>query len=372
MVTSVEDPRFFGVNWSALWRTIRVSWQQVHRWPVLRVLTPPSVVMLLKVDGTIGFWRVDVDGGMQGQAPESTARFFALEVADDQVLRRTFDVPASLNDVDLRRAVALEAQSNSPFPLSDLRWGFAKIGVNSSGLQHVQVVLASHRQLLDLITRSAARLPTLQDTPEIWVAAGPSHFLNVVGYGESARAKYGAGARRWAYAMVAAALLLMTGIALTPTLQLRERAIDAVNTYTLTQQRLEPLMHERASLLQAAEQINILASIVKERPSPLQIMDLLTQVLPDDTSLRAMEIKGSKVSIEGQTANAAELMQLIERQPRFRAVVAPTAATRPFGATKDNFKIEFMYEPLSSAVAPGVQDASNIQKAPAESIKSGL
>ncbi|MBP6652380.1 MAG: PilN domain-containing protein, partial [Xylophilus sp.] len=71
--------------------------------------------------------------------------------------------------------------------------------------------------------------------------------------------------------------------------------------------------------------------------------------LTDDTSLRSLQIQGLKVNIEGQTGNAAELMQLLGRQPGFRDVVAPTAATRPFGAAKDNFKIEFMLEPKKMA-----------------------
>ena len=111
-------------------------------------------------------------------------------------------------------------------------------------------------------------------------------------------------------------------------------------------------MREREALVRSADQIQTLSNIVQERADPVEVLDMLTRVLTDDTSLSSLQIQGLKVNIEGQTGNAAELMQLLGRQSGFRGVVAPTAATRPFGAAKDNFKIEFVLEPTKMSDTP--------------------
>ncbi|HMA07212.1 MAG TPA: PilN domain-containing protein, partial [Ramlibacter sp.] len=84
---------------------------------------------------------------------------------------------------------------------------------------------------------------------------------------------------------------------------------------------------------------------------PLLVTDLLTRVLPDDTSLLGLNIQGSKISITGSTSDAAALMQQLSARPELREVKAPTAATRPLGTSKDSFNIEFT---LASAPPPRV------------------
>ena len=73
--------------------------------------------------------------------------------------------------------------------------------------------------------------------------------------------------------------------------------------------------------------------------------DLLTQALPDDTSLLNLQLQGLKVTMAGQTTNAAALMQHLSAQPGVRDVRAPSAATKPLGVTKESFSIEFMLDP---------------------------
>jgi general secretion pathway protein L len=58
----------------------------------------------------------------------------------------------------------------------------------------------------------------------------------------------------------------------------------------------------------------------------LEIMDELTRILPDDTWITRLDIKGSELQIQGQSASAAALIPLIEsssmlQDPRFRSPV---------------------------------------------------
>lgn len=298
----------------------------------------------MQVDGRTSVWSVDANGEMREQAAEERARFLAIELPEEMLLRRNIAVPA-LSDDEIKRAIAIDVRSNSPFPHDDLRWGHKMVGSSPMRGGRVEAVLASHRQITALLAASAERIQPYGAAPEVWarLSAGQYVFLN--GYGEANRARFGSRGRRIAYVLVAVAAMLLGAMAITPTLQLRSRAIEAVNAYTAAFHRAAPLMRQREALVRSADQIQTLSTILQERADPVEVLDMLTRVLTDDTSLRSLQIQGLKVNIEGQTGNAAELMQLLGRQPGFRDVVAPTAATRPFGAAKDNFKIEFLLEP---------------------------
>jgi general secretion pathway protein L len=58
----------------------------------------------------------------------------------------------------------------------------------------------------------------------------------------------------------------------------------------------------------------------------LELLDELTRILPDDTWITRLDIKGSELEIQGQSASAAALIPLIEsssilQNPRFRSPV---------------------------------------------------
>ena len=354
-----EQALFLGVNWYDAWRELRKPWQQAHRWPLVMALTPAAPVRLLQADGRESVWSVDAQGATRKQADNGRTRFAALELPEDMLLRRRITLPA-LNDEATRQAIELEVRSSSPFAAEDLRWGYRLAGATATGGRPVEAVLASHRQISARLMANAERLRMQSGQPEIWARADAHGHIVLSGYGEHQRAQWSGRVRCLAYALLAVIAALAGAIAITPSLQLRLRANEAANAYAAVLARTAPLTQEREALVRAAEQIQVLNTLVQGRADTVEVLDLLTRVLADDTSVRTLQIQGLKVNIEGQTGNAAELMQLLGRQPGFKDVVAPTAATRPFGATKDNFKIEFMLEPRQIAdAAPSAAEAAS-------------
>ena len=172
----------------------------------------------------------------------------------------------------------------------------------------------------------------------------------LAGFGEMQRNRAVARERRASYALLGLAAVLLIALAITPTLQLRHRAIEAVNSFNALSERTAPLIRQREVLVQADAQLAVLRDILRERVDPLRAMDLLTQALPDDTSIYTLQMQGNKISMTGQTGNAAALMQLLSAHPALRDVRAPSAAMRPPGATKDAFNIELMID--AKAFAP--------------------
>ena len=95
----------------------------------------------------------------------------------------------------------------------------------------------------------------------------------------------------------------------------------------------------------ASNKLNALSEILGERVEPLRVIDTLTQVLPDDAAVQALQLVGTKVSLSGQATDAAELMQKLGQQPGIRDVRAPAAATRLNNSNKESFSIEFVVDP---------------------------
>ena len=88
-------------------------------------------------------------------------------------------------------------------------------------------------------------------------------------------------------------------------------------------------------------------------PQPLRVLNLLTQSLPDDTSVLSLQVDGAKVTVNGLTGDAAALMQLLSTRAEFKDVKAPSPATRPLGSNKDLFTIELtMADPGPRSDAP--------------------
>ncbi|WP_311222565.1 MULTISPECIES: PilN domain-containing protein [unclassified Acidovorax] len=331
-----SDARFLGIDLHTLWRDIRHAWAGVNDWPVLSWLTPEPQVVLLHADGGQSFWC----GGVVYAQPVGRlkASFTALELPDDYVLRRTLTLPRIASS-DLESAIALQARSISPFPVDDLVWGYIARGGAHEGTL-VELMLASRRQVSAYAASQAARLGAIADY-EVWVRGADGLPAVLRGYGEGARKAYARRFRKAGYALLALSAVLLLAMAITPTLQLRMRALQASASYQALSQRVAPQVQQREAMLKSIEKLSALSELVSDRLEPLRVLDMLTKVLPDDTAVQSFKLQGRKVTLAGITGNASALMQLLGEQPGLRDVKAPSPATRLGTSAKESFVIEF-------------------------------
>ncbi len=326
------------------------GWQRLHRHAPLVWLTPSVPVILVQADGSDAVWR---DGApASGTAAAASASCVAVEVPDDLLLRRQLTLPA-LSDADLAGAIELDVQSVSPFGPSDVVFGH-DARANADGSVQVEVAIASRRQVEQFLATQSDRLARVQpkvQTPEVWARSARNTAIVFRGFGEEARQQAGRKKLWGAYAMVFCAIVLLGGVLLTPTAQLRLRAVEAVNAYDKAVAVARPVVAQREELLKTTEQLNALAEILQGRIEPLKVIERLTHALPDDAALQTFKLQGNKVTIVGQTGNSSALMQVLSEQPGIRDVKAPTAATRMPGTAKETFVIEFALDPQQYGVA---------------------
>ncbi len=361
MSIATQELRLFGLDLPAAWLQIRQAWRTVLQQPVFLWLGPRPTVLLREAQGAAGLWEPQGGQAMhrKGNAPEGArARFHAIALPEEIVLRKQLTLPP-LGVQQLRHAVELQALASSPFPSADLAWGHGPLlAPGRGGHVLVELALVSRQQIAQYLSNQAdanSRQPL-----EVWVRGvqDPASAFVLPGFGEDRRLR--AQRRGWGMLGLAAALAvaLLGALAVTPTLQLRSRAIQASAQFTQLAERARPLVAKREALIAANAQLQTLSGITSNRLNPLSTLHTLTNVLGDETMLQRLQIEGRNVLIVGQTPDTAAMMQKLSAQPGFKGVRAPSAATRPPGAPKETFQVEFTIDdaaagaPASPASAP--------------------
>lgn len=308
--------------------------------------SPGDPVLLFHVDGTQSIWRGGSrrPDGIQAKPP----KFVAIQLPEDLVLGRSLVLPR-MSEANSAEALLLEVRSNSPFPPEDLAWG-SLVRELAGGQKHVDLALASRRHVSEFMQARWPDLAAAVRQPEVWAWSGQDAPVVLQGYGEIHRLQDAAVERRWNWVLAGVALALATLVAVTPTIQLRLRALEAVAAFDAVQRRVSPLVRKRDELAGLNDKIRSLDLIAAERVDPAGVMEYLTQVLPDDTYLYGLDLQKTKITASGHTVDASALLQKLSSDPRLKNVKAPLAVTRLPGATKEAFVIEFTMEPKRKSV----------------------
>ena len=343
--------KFLGVDVGSHMGSIKAdllaAWRGMLGWPVISWLWPESDVRLWLTGGSVGVSRGMSSGLISNEARARAARFEALVLPETLLLRKLVTLP-QLQATELAAALALEVQSISPFAIDDTVWSHQSVSSDSNATK-VHVVIASRR----LIAQHAeSNFPRLEmKAAEVWVQqVEKTGFVALQGYGDTRRQSQN---RMWRWVsalLVLLVLALAAGIALTPTVRLYLVSVQASRALEIVTKKANPAVEQREALLRLSQQISSLDKLIDKPVPPLQTLSLITQALPDDTSLLSLQVQGLKVTMTGQTANAALLMKQLGSTAGLQDVKAPTPATKPLGATREQFTIDFVLDPTQLKV----------------------
>ncbi|QEA13235.1 PilN domain-containing protein [Comamonas flocculans] len=335
------------LDWRALWLAVCRPWRRASGWPWVRLLTPAHAVTLIDAGGGRQTWSARLDGEVMpaGRGAGGQAQWTAVALPQTLVLQRALTLPAALDAAQVQRALELEAGASSPFSLQDLCWGYV-LEPAAAG-QRARIVLTSRQQIAAYLRDQAPIQHQVVKAPEVWAPLEDqtSGYVVLPGYGEVRRQEAQRKGRGLYLGALVLLLVLLVCIAITPTLQLRAQAIEAVRAYDELHARASQAVAAREALVGAMDRLAQVENLERASAPAARIVNVLTTLLGDDTYLAALRIQGTKVSLDGQTSNAAQLMQALGHEPGIEEVTAPVPATRPFGSGKDMFKIEFRFDP---------------------------
>jgi general secretion pathway protein L len=153
-------------------------------------------------------------------------------------------------------------------------------------------------------------------------------------------------ARLWLHLGLVAASILFLLLAMGRLIENRAAAVEALRAESETVQReARAVSGLRNNLEDAATAANFLAIEKSRQPSMVLLLDDLTRRLPDDTWLERLSFGRGEVSLSGQSAQAAKLVEILQessllRSPALSGPIQPDARSG-----KDRFNITAGYGP---------------------------
>lgn len=339
---------FLGLDLASLGRDLLAAWRGMLDWPLVSWLWPKSDVRVWLSGGGSALSRgLNTVLSHDDKSRVKAARFEAILLPENLLLRRTITLP-QLQAAQVQAALSLEIQSLSPFTPGDAVWAHHVSQQNNSGIQ-AQVIISSKKLIAQHIAVAHPQLTS--SNSEVWVSLGDvlnaeAGFVALPGFGGAGRDQQNTSWRWVSGLLLLTVLSLLAGILLTPTIRIYLMSVQASHALEVVAKKANPAVEQRELLLRLTEQVASLDKLVEKPIPPLRTLLDITQALPDDTFLMTLQIQGLKVTMNGQTSNAAALMKQLGSTPGLRDVRAPTAATKPLGATREQFTIEFVLDAM--------------------------
>ena len=346
-LTRTDPGSFFGMEvgqWPRQWHAA-VAWLLAR--PALRWLQPAVRVQLHQADGRTSDW--DVAQGMATRAAASAdlaPAVIAVELPSARVLERRLLLPAPA-PADVAQAVQLEVSGASPFGAEHTVYGF-DVASAADGLTRVEVAITSRAEV-EQVLRQAHIGPDA--APEVWVlpnaATGSGEVLRplvLMGPGQAQRQRLVQQGLATRLGLLLLALALLAALAATPTLMLRQRALQAQQSFEALQRQAAPQLAQREALMQRVQRLQGVDKVLAQQLALPPVLDMLTRAVPDGAWLTSLRVEGTKLVLNGNADDAAALVQRLAAQPGVHDVRLASPATRSAGAAKESFIIELQLD----------------------------
>lgn len=257
--------------------------------------------------------------------PGSSLREIVLYLPDDKVLSKTLKLPLAAEE-NLREVLSFEMDRQTPFRSDQVYYDFTVLLRNPrENTLTLELVLVPHKVVDELL----AGLAGLELYPDRVTRKGNGQgkadtTINLLPTEQRPRKRVML--RRVNLALGALALALLLGAVSLPLVS-KHRQIQSLQLLLdMAATRAEDARDLREAVDRLTADARFLVNRKQSSLSVLQIMEEVTRILPDDTWLNRLEIRGSEVQIQGQSSAAAALIPLIEssallHNARFRSPV---------------------------------------------------
>ena len=307
------DVRNLGKEWRAAWRNFLWAYDS----PVKSRLD--EVVSVHSESGTLQYQGLDVINANASLPSQCDA----VMLPEDLVLAKTLEMPASV-ELDLDSVMVYEVLANSPFPENDTGYGWRLVEKQSDHIV-VQLAVVSLSATLAYLERQY-NIHNIHSR-EVWVSVGDLP-ITLKGFGEARRDELYLGRLKKSAAMLAycCVMVVFLGSALTMAkfLELEQYRVFASEV----QERSKSASTMRESVLRANDAVNAIKTLQAENPNPHLELARLTRLLSDDAYLESLSMTGRDLRIRGRAANAAEIMEMLNKEPAYGSVTAPQAIVK--------------------------------------------
>ncbi|WP_456373485.1 PilN domain-containing protein [Thiolapillus sp.] len=227
------------------------------------------------------------------------------------VLSRTVVLPAAAAE-NLRQVLGFELDRLTPFAADQVYFDYQLLPRESAGdMLSVAVALVPRKRVDGWLEKlRGAGIPV-----DAMTAAALGEEANLLPAEMRARPEL----KRLALNAlpVVLVLVLLAGALVLPLWQKRELASSLQQKENALRAKAAEVMKIRETLDKELQAVQKISGQWQSAPPVLDILQVLTNLLPDDTSLQRLEIKGDELVINGTSGQASSLIGLLQKAPGF-------------------------------------------------------
>ena len=280
--------------------------------------------------------RPGIAGVLREHAPGGTD--IVLQLGAEQVLHKVLDLPLAAED-GLRDLLYFELDRQTPYRPDQVRYDFRVAGRDvATGRMEVELLVAPVEAVERLVAQAAdwGLKPSTVTVAGVDDPADPAFDLS----GEAPAAPSRGGRLGLAVLAVLAAGLFTAAVWM-PLEAQRLAALEAEATLAGARKAAVAAADLRDKLDRKA----MAGSFLVRRKSAATMMTAvladLTRLLPDDTWLFELHVRGAEVRARGYAPAASSVLELIERAPAFRSARFTSPVTRVPGIDAERFDLTF-------------------------------
>lgn len=259
-----------------------------------------------------------------------------IELAAEHVFKRIINLPASTEE-RLTDVLQFEMDRFTPFAGKQVYFAHRVIGRDAENKQITVQLLIARRSLVD-------RLLEVLDNCDLEISAVTAAAgAGVDGWNllpKEMRAGNGLRRRLLPLSLGAACVVLLIASLALP-LVAQQQTIRAIESEIAERRPIaQEVAQTRDEIAALAGEQGFFAAKRAELPTMIQLMDEVARLIPDNTWLVRLEVRGSKLRIQGESDSASSLLALLEASDLIENATFSSPVTKNPRTSKDRFALE--------------------------------
>lgn len=279
------------------------------------------------------------------QAENNDPREVALTLPDSLILRKTLTLPLATEE-NLQQVLEFQVEQHTPFSPSQVYFGYAVTSRDFERGQLIVEFVATPREGVDAAIKTLRSVGASAQAvfPEGLLADG--RLVNLLPTAEDkTSSRVWSGANPWLAALLG--VLVLAAIA-APIVIKREAVVQLLPWVDKGKKAAEIVDALRHELEARVDQHNFVLERRQKTPTVIQTLEELTRVLPDDTWVQTLDLKGKELLIQGETASSVRLIGLFEQSSIFRDASFRSPLTKGQGANTERYQLALQVRPIEA------------------------
>lgn len=270
-----------------------------------------------------------IAGWLQAEKP----REWVVRFPASQALTRALILPLAA-EKNLRQVAGFEMDRLTPFTAAQVYYD-ATVLERQPEARRLRVGLTALPRAVAEPVLTHLRQQGL--SPDVLDITGGRPKLNLLAPEQQPRR--GLWSQRWRAAVIAVSLLLVTAAVALPIWQQRTLVLGALARIDQARKAADQAQQLREQLDKDLESSQMLARKKQSIPARVDLLRELTLILPDDTWLERLQIKGDSAQLIGQSSKASALIGIVESSKLFNSAGFTSPVTTDPRTGKERFML---------------------------------